>query len=193
MVFKLFYNNDEMKRSPLAYRRCSLFYLSLSPITVSVCCTTRPIPAQLSRFSPPPLPPKPATSSGRTAFVSPSSLYPSKYVSCLNPSLVLTVAFASLVPLSAGDLTPLGRLNFASRRANRRSVNRTWRVRTRRFVGSNWTWRRVDRRRLSEGTRTSSLLFVSHLRYTSLISLSSSRFVVCFFARKEGKEGPEAR
>ena len=163
LVFKLFYNNDEMKRSPLAYRRCSLFYLSLSPITVSVCCTTRPIPVQLSRFSPPPLPPKPATSSGRTAFVSPSSLYPSKYVSCLNPSLVLTVAFASLVPLSAGDLTPLGRLNFASRRANRRSVNRTWRVRTRRFVGSNWTWRRVDRRRLSEGTRTSSLLFVPHL------------------------------
>ncbi len=27
LVFKLFYNNDEMKRSPLAYRRCSLFYL----------------------------------------------------------------------------------------------------------------------------------------------------------------------
>jgi hypothetical protein len=50
----------------------------------------------------------------------------------------------------------------------------------------------VDRRRLLEGTRT-CLLFVSHLRYTSLISLSSSRFVVCFFARKEGKEGPEAR
>ena len=187
MVFKLFYNDDEMKRSSLATYR-SLF----SPITVSVCCTTRPIPAQLSRFSPPPLPPKPATSSGRTAFVSPSSLYPSKYVSCLNPWLVLTVAFASLVPLSAGDLTPLGRLNFASRRANRRSVNRTWRVRTRRFVGSNWTSRRVDRRRLLEGTRT-CLLFVSHLRYTSLISLSSSRFVVCFFARKEGKEGPEAR
>ena len=28
LVFKLFYNNDEMKRSPLAYRRRSLFYLS---------------------------------------------------------------------------------------------------------------------------------------------------------------------
>ena len=26
LVFKLFYNNDEMKRSPLAYHRCSLFY-----------------------------------------------------------------------------------------------------------------------------------------------------------------------
>ena len=28
LVFKLFYNNDEMKRSPLAHRRLSLFYLS---------------------------------------------------------------------------------------------------------------------------------------------------------------------
>ena len=28
LVLKLFYNNDEMKRSPLAYRRRSLFYLS---------------------------------------------------------------------------------------------------------------------------------------------------------------------
>ena len=28
LVFKVFYNNDEMKRSPLAYRRRSLFYLS---------------------------------------------------------------------------------------------------------------------------------------------------------------------
>ena len=28
LVVKLFYNNDEMKRSPLAYRRRSLLYLS---------------------------------------------------------------------------------------------------------------------------------------------------------------------
>jgi hypothetical protein len=28
LVLKLFYNNDEMKRSPLAYRRRSLLYLS---------------------------------------------------------------------------------------------------------------------------------------------------------------------
>ena len=28
LVLKLFYNNDEMKRSPLAYRRRLLFYLS---------------------------------------------------------------------------------------------------------------------------------------------------------------------
>ena len=192
MVFKLFYNDDEMKRSSLATYR-SLF----SPITVSVCCTTRPIPAQLSRFSPPPLPPKPATNSGRTAFVSPSSLYPSKYVSCLNPSLVLTVAFASLVLLSASDLTPLGRLNFASRRANRRSVNRTWRVRTRRFVGSNWTWRRVDRRRLLTKRRTSSSLFVhTSAKPLQSLSLSLSLFLVCVVfwgKRKEGKHRARSR